>query len=233
MNDEATIPTGVPGVRRALGIDLGEVRIGVALSDGLGMLAHPCETIQVGGGPQQTPSRQHQSPPGHKAKVPGNGQSGQAGKFVPVGNAQPGNPAGGGQPGKAVGGRKHPAGGGNAPVNATAAVIVSAKGVSRVAEIAAREKAGVIIVGLPRNMDGTDGPAAAKARAFAEALQVKVGAACEVRLLDERLTTVAAQKALQASGRTAKDSRQLIDQVAAQMILQTYLDGEALKHSDL
>ncbi len=105
--------------------------------------------------------------------------------------------------------------------------MVSAKGVSRVVEIAAREKVGVIIVGLPRNMDGTDGPAAGKARAFADALRAKI--ACEVRLLDERLTTVAAQKALQASGRNVKDSRQIIDQVAAQMILQTYLDSEALK----
>ncbi len=50
---------------------------------------------------------------------------------------------------------------------------------------------------------------------------------CEVRLLDERLTTVAAQKALHASGRNVKNSRAVIDQVAAQMILQTYLDGEA------
>ena len=85
----------------------------------------------------------------------------------------------------------------------------------------------MIVVGLPRNMDGTDGPAAAKARAFADAVRAKTG--CEVRLLDERLTTVAAQKALQASGRNVKNSRQLVDQVAAQMILQTYLDGEALK----
>lgn len=174
--------------QRALGVDLGDVRIGVALSDGLGMLAHPCETIQVGGGQPQ--------PPGPGAK-----------------NKGPTKPGAGKAPG--------------API---AAVVVSAKGVARVAEIAAREKVGVIIVGLPRNMDGTDGPASAKARAFAEALRAK--SPCEVRLLDERLTTVAAQKALQASGRNTKDSRQIIDQVAAQMILQTYLDGEALKRPE-
>ena len=154
-------------VRRAMGIDLGDVRIGVALADGLGMLAHPYETIQVG-----------------------------------TGQAQPKK----GQPTR---------------------VVASTKGVQRIKEIAAKENIGVIVVGLPRNMDGTDGPAAAKARAFADAVRMKTG--CEVRLLDERLTTVAAQKALQASGRNVKNSRRLVDQVAAQMILQTYLDGEALK----
>ena len=79
-------------------------------------------------------------------------------------------------------------------------------------------------------MNGTEGPAAAKARAFANRLR---GATqCEVRLLDERLTTVAAQKALHASGRNVKRGRAVIDQVAAQMILQMYLDGEALRQSD-
>ena len=50
-----------------------------------------------------------------------------------------------------------------------------------------------------------------------------------MRFIDERLTTVAAQKALHASGRNAKQGRAVIDQVAAQMILQTYLDAEALR----
>ena len=184
---------GTPLVQRSLGVDLGDVRIGVALSDSLGMLAHPCETIQVGNGQQQ----QSQA-----VKNKGTAQKG-------------GRPPGGGKPPLAP---------------APAAVAVSAKGVGRVAEIAAREKVGVIVVGLPRNMDGTDGPAAAKARAFAEALRAKTP--CEVRLLDERLSTVAAHKALQASGRNVKDSRQIIDQVAAQMILQTYLDGEAMKRTE-
>lgn len=193
MNAEGLRGESAPGVRRALGIDLGDVRIGVALSDGLGMLAHPCETIQVGSGQPQPPQ--------------GSAKSKKAGAVTQ------------GKPG------------GKQPSGPMAAIVVSAKGVNRVAEIAVREKVGIIIVGLPRNMDGTDGPAAAKARAFAEALRSQT--ACEVRLLDERLTTVAAQKALHASGRNTKDSRQIIDQVAAQMILQTYLDGEALKQPDL
>ncbi len=99
--------------------------------------------------------------------------------------------------------------------------------IRRIAEIVARERIGVIVVGLPRNMDGTEGPAAAKARAFAD--QVRAATSCDVRLLDERLTTVAAQKALHASGRNVKQGRAVIDQVAAQMILQIYLDGEAMR----
>ena len=137
-----------------MGIDLGDVRIGVAVADSLGMLAHPRETIRVG-------------PKGEKAVV------------------------------------------------------------ARVAEIVAAEKIGVIVVGLPRNMNGTEGPASAKARAFADRLRAATG--CEVRLQDERLTTVAAQKAMHASGRNVKNSRSVIDQAAAQMILQTYLDAVALR----
>ena len=87
----------------------------------------------------------------------------------------------------------------------------------------------LIVLGLPRNMNGTEGPAAEKARAFADRLRKETS--CEVRLLDERLTTVAAQKALHASGRNVKQGRAVIDQVAAQMILQTYLDGEALRQA--
>ena len=96
---------------------------------------------------------------------------------------------------------------------------------ARIAEIARKENIGIIVLGLPRNMDGTEGPAAAKARTFADSL--RAATECEVRLLDERLTTVAAQKALHAGGRDVKQGRAVIDQVAAQMILQTYLDGEA------
>lgn len=79
-----------------------------------------------------------------------------------------------------------------------------------------------VLVGLPRNMDGTYGPAAESARAFAEKLRVV--ADCPVDLWDERLTTVAAQRALRESGRKARDQRGVIDQVAAQILLQSWLD---------
>ena len=82
-----------------------------------------------------------------------------------------------------------------------------------------------VIIGLPRNMDGTYGPAAEAARAFAEQLKSRVE--CAVGLWDERLTTVAAQRALRDSGRKARDQRGVVDQVAAQILLQSWLDRSA------
>lgn len=79
-----------------------------------------------------------------------------------------------------------------------------------------------VLVGLPRNMDGTYGPAAEIARTFAESLRGRV--TCPVDLWDERLTTVAAQRALRESGRKARDQRGVVDQVAAQILLQSWLD---------
>jgi putative Holliday junction resolvase len=81
---------------------------------------------------------------------------------------------------------------------------------------------GRILVGLPRNMNGTYGPAAEAARAFAADLRARV--ACPVDLWDERLTTVAAQRSLRESGRKARDQRGVVDQVAAQILLQSWLD---------
>jgi putative holliday junction resolvase len=83
-------------------------------------------------------------------------------------------------------------------------------------------KPGRILVGLPRNMNGTYGPAAEVARAFAENLRARV--TCPVDLWDERLTTVAAQRSLRESGRKARDQRGVVDQVAAQILLQSWLD---------
>lgn len=90
--------------------------------------------------------------------------------------------------------------------------------VSAVEEI----KPGRILVGLPRNMDGSYGPAAEAAKVFAEELRARVS--CPVDLWDERLTTVAAQRSLRESGRKARDQRGVIDQVAAQILLQSWLD---------
>ena len=82
-----------------------------------------------------------------------------------------------------------------------------------------------VLVGLPRNMDGTYGPAAEHSRAFADQLRAHVE--CTVDLWDERLTTVAAQRALRESGRKARDQRGVVDQVAAQILLQSWLDRSA------
>jgi putative Holliday junction resolvase len=131
-------------MKRALGIDHGDARIGVAIADELGMLAHPLETI-------------------HTKEI-----------------ADP---------------------------------------VAHLAAIVTRDK-------IPRNMDGSYGPAAEKVRAFAEKLRTACG--CEVKLWDERLTSVAAQRSLHEAGRNVKDSRKVIDQVAAQLILQGWLDSQAM-----
>ena len=82
-----------------------------------------------------------------------------------------------------------------------------------------------VLVGLPRNMDGSYGPAAEGARAFEEQLKSRVQ--CPVDLWDERLTTVSAQRALRESGRKARDQRGVVDQVAAQFLLQSWLDRSA------
>lgn len=131
---------------RILGIDFGKARIGVAVSDELGMLAHPLETIPAGAGATR-----------------------------------------------------------------------------RVAELVRDKNAERVVVGLPRHMNGAVGESAADALAFVKELRANLS--CEVVTWDERLSTTAASRVLRASGRTTRNSRRVIDQVAAQMILQGYLDS--------
>jgi putative holliday junction resolvase len=88
------------------------------------------------------------------------------------------------------------------------------------------ERAAVeVVVGLPRTLAGREGPAVAAARAYGEALAVKV-APVPVIYSDERLTTVAADRQLRAAKprSTARDRRGVIDAAAAAGILQNYLD---------
>lgn len=82
-----------------------------------------------------------------------------------------------------------------------------------------------VIVGLPLHMSGQEGVAAQGARDWAERLAVRVRV--PVRLVDERLSTVQAQRALQAGGRSTRESRALIDSASAVMVLQSELDREA------
>ena len=81
-----------------------------------------------------------------------------------------------------------------------------------------------IVVGLPLSLSGADTASTTDARDFARALAELAG--IPVRLVDERLTTVSAQRALHDAGRRAKGSRPVIDQVAAVIILQNALDSE-------
>ena len=95
-------------------------------------------------------------------------------------------------------------------------------------QISERERIGGIVLGLPKNMDGTLGPAAAKAQAFGKKLAVALPSA-KIVFWDERLTTTEAQRALHAAGKNVKQSRKIIDQVAAQILLQSYLDSLQLR----
>jgi len=82
-----------------------------------------------------------------------------------------------------------------------------------------------VIVGLPLNMDGSEGGAAAKARAWARKLARRI-APVGVRMVDERLTTVAAHAALTEAGREIRRQRDIVDQAAASIILNTALETE-------
>ena len=90
---------------------------------------------------------------------------------------------------------------------------------------AAEFEASEIVVGLPLSLSGGDTASTGDARAFAAAIAAE-SAAPPVRLVDERLSTVSAQQALRSAGRTVKNSRAVVDQVAAVIILQHALDFE-------
>ena len=96
--------------------------------------------------------------------------------------------------------------------------------VEAVRAIVAEWEAIEVYVGLPLHLSGAEGAAALKAREWARVLAERVDV--PVRLLDERLSTVQAQRALHAGGRTTKQSRALIDSASAVMVLQAALDAE-------
>ncbi|MFD7312189.1 Holliday junction resolvase RuvX [Promicromonospora sp. NPDC059942] len=104
--------------------------------------------------------------------------------------------------------------------------------VTRIVDEAVERFAAVVYVGLPRHLSGKEGAATADARKFAARLTVALAAAgerAEVRLVDERMTTVSAHQALHAAGRKSKKHRSVIDQAAAVIILQSALDAERAK----
>ncbi len=81
-----------------------------------------------------------------------------------------------------------------------------------------------LILGLPLTLQGDEGPAAVKVRAFA--VDFAPLCPCPVRLVDERMSTTQAQRSLHDAGRSVKSSRAVIDQAAAVVILQSALDNE-------
>lgn len=98
----------------------------------------------------------------------------------------------------------------------------TARDVQAVREMVDHERAATVVIGLPRNMDGSEGPQAAAAREFGERL---VAAGVDVAYEDERLTSWEAAERLAAAGRRPTRRSGEIDSAAARLILQQYLDA--------
>ena len=95
---------------------------------------------------------------------------------------------------------------------------------ARLRALAVEHEVMEVLVGLPVTLAGGEGPAAGSVRAFAGRLAAHVGV--PVRLVDERLSTAGAHRALQEAGVSGRRRRGVVDQSAAVMILQTALDAE-------
>ena len=91
----------------------------------------------------------------------------------------------------------------------------------RIAEEAARREVSTLVLGLPKNMDGSEGPRAEKSRAFAALLERDSG--LPVVLWDERRSSIEAHAILHAAGKKEKLHRRTVDAVAASLILEGYL----------
>ncbi len=139
-------------MKTVLGIDHGDARIGVAVSDSLRFLAHPVETVA----------------------------------------ARP-----------------------------------AAAAMERLAEIFRQCDTGEVVLGLPIRQDGTEGPSAEKVRAFAAKLGARLPAGTPIHFHDEYGTTKEAAANLRAAGCKARTHRSVIDQAAAVVILQEWLDVHA------
>ncbi len=135
---------------RRLGIDVGTVRVGVAISDPTGTLASPLETVQ-------------------RAR--------------------------------------------------------DESDLDRIAALVAEHEVTEVIVGEPRHLSGASGASAKDARAYSRALAGRIGSV-PVHLVDERLSTVTAASSLRANGLDGRQQRSVIDQAAAVVILQAYLDAQ-------
>jgi putative pre-16S rRNA nuclease len=93
---------------------------------------------------------------------------------------------------------------------------------SHIAKIVREKKVDHVVVGIPRQMSGEIGVAANEVLQFVEKLRALIP--CPVVTWDERLTTAAAERALRDAGKKTRQTRGYVDQVAAQIILQGYLD---------
>ena len=91
----------------------------------------------------------------------------------------------------------------------------------RIAEEVTKREVGTLVLGLPKNMDGSEGPRAELSRQFADLLKERTG--LEVTLWDERRSSIEAHAILHANGRKMKDHRKTVDAVAATLMLEGFL----------
>ncbi|MCR5507843.1 MAG: Holliday junction resolvase RuvX [Lachnospiraceae bacterium] len=94
---------------------------------------------------------------------------------------------------------------------------------ARIEELCSENQVDRIVLGYPKNLNNTEGERCEKTREFAEALKRRTG--LPVILWDERLTTVAAQKAMIEGGIRREDRKEYVDEIAAVFILQGYLES--------
>ncbi|MDK2927168.1 MAG: putative pre6S rRNA nuclease [Bacillota bacterium] len=97
----------------------------------------------------------------------------------------------------------------------------------RLGELARAYQVESVVVGIPRNMNGTYGPAAEEVRRFAQEIKKRLGLPLYEE--DERLTTVAAERVLLEADLSRRRRRQVVDQVAAVLILQSFLQRRQQK----
>jgi putative Holliday junction resolvase len=96
--------------------------------------------------------------------------------------------------------------------------------VAAIVESAANHEVDTIVVGLPLRMSGLEGPEAKRARLLAGRIERASG--LDVVLWDERMTTLAAERELRGSGLKGEKKRARIDEAAATLLLQSYLDAK-------
>ncbi len=99
------------------------------------------------------------------------------------------------------------------------------KTLSRIDELIATYEVDRIVLGYPKNMNGTEGERCEKTQEFKEMLEDRTG--LEVILWDERLSTVAADKLMMETGVRRENRKEFVDEIAAMYILQGYLDSLA------
>lgn len=97
-------------------------------------------------------------------------------------------------------------------------------GLEKLLKIIKERGAGAVVMGLPKNMDGSEGPRALATKAFAERL--RAAAELPVIFFDERLSSVSAHRALAEGGVSGKKRKGLVDKIAAVLILQNFLDSK-------